>query len=169
MFKAVAKRRKDKKVTVTGKSDSKRRTKSTRQIQSLTLAQQRYGDFTAALRSVQPHQILAIQRGEANGELTAAVVLPPEHITRSVNRLAKDWALKVHPSARQAMATAVADGTTRLLVPRLARAFRKELSEKAHAAGVRAFAENVRSLLLTYVYVHTSTRSPFYPAYIEYF
>ncbi len=94
---------------------------------------------------LKPHQILAINRGEA--EKVLRVHLDVDE---------KDWLLAmrsvVRPDPRSPLAEqlqmAMADSAQRLLLPAIERDIRRALTEQAEAHAIAVFGENLRNLLI---------------------
>lgn len=105
---------------------------------------QLYYDFQMRVERVRPHQILAINRGEAEKVLRVHVDVAE-----------KDWLLSmrsvVRPDARSPLSgqlqDAMNDAAQRLLLPAIERDVRRALSETAETHAIAVFAENLRNLL----------------------
>ncbi len=104
-----------------------------------------YYDFAAPLRSLRPHQVLALNRGEREGALRLRMDLPGEAIREAILR-------RYPPHRRCPLAAdlleAVDDGYRRLLAPALVREARRELTRRAEEHAIAVFARNLRHLLL---------------------
>ncbi len=103
-----------------------------------------YYEFEQRIDRLRPHQILAINRGEA------------EKILRvSVDIAERDWILAMRTGFRtdrrsplaDQLQLAMDDAAKRLLVPAIERDVRRTLSEQAEAHAIQVFAENMRGLL----------------------
>lgn len=103
-----------------------------------------YYDFELRIDRLRPHQILAINRGEA------------EKILRvSLNIAERDWILAIRTSYRterrsplaEQLQLAMEDAAKRLLVPAIERDVRRTLTEQAEAHAIQVFADNMRGLL----------------------
>lgn len=103
-----------------------------------------YYDFQGRVDRLQPHQVLAISRGEKEGVLKVRV-----HIAE------RDWLDPIQaefeedilsPFADQ-LEEAIQDSAERLLLPSIERDVRRELSEKADNHAIQVFATNLRALL----------------------
>lgn len=103
-----------------------------------------YADFRSAIRRLQSHQILALNRGEREKILKIDVDCDEDSaiqlICRSVFR-------KPHPYEMLLTAMA-ADAWKRLLFPSLTRELRKELTDDANEQAIATFALNLRPLLM---------------------
>jgi uncharacterized protein len=103
-----------------------------------------YYDFQNRVDRLQPHQVLAIARGEKEGVLKVRV-----HIAE------RDWLDPIQsefeedilsPFADQ-LEEAIQDSAERLLLPSIERDVRRELSEHADGHAIQVFATNLRALL----------------------
>ncbi len=104
-----------------------------------------YYDFEANVERLRPHQVLAINRGEAEKVLRVRLDIAE-----------RDWQLAVNavyrPHFRSPLAgqlqEAISDAAQRLLLPAIERDVRRRLSEQAEQHAIAVFAENLRNLLL---------------------
>ncbi|MBK8900401.1 MAG: RNA-binding transcriptional accessory protein [Anaerolineaceae bacterium] len=103
-----------------------------------------YYDFELRIDRLRPHQILAINRGEAEKILRVGVDIAE-----------RDWILAIRTGFRtdrrsplaEQLQLAMDDAAKRLLVPAIERDVRRSLSEQAEAHAIQVFAENMRGLL----------------------
>jgi len=104
-----------------------------------------YYDYREPLRSIPPHRILAINRGEKEEILKVRLEIAEEAIGGQVSRK-----LITNPQALGASvySQAITDGLHRLLLPSLERELRNDLTEKAEEQAIKVFAQNLRNLLL---------------------
>ncbi|MFY9175477.1 MAG: Tex family protein [Peptococcia bacterium] len=104
-----------------------------------------YYDYRELLRSIPPHRILAINRGEKEKILKVKIEAATEEIERGV--LAK---LRINPDSlgAEVYSKAIKDGLQRLLLPSLERELRQELTKKGEDQAIKVFAQNLRNLLL---------------------
>ncbi len=103
-----------------------------------------YYDFSTPLSRVLDHQILAINRGEKEGILKAAVTLPGNEGAALVCRAALKPTARVSTFVR----AAAEDAYERLIFPSVQREVRSELSDKAYAGAISNFALNLKPLLM---------------------
>lgn len=103
-----------------------------------------YYDFSEPVAKLPGHRLLAIERGEREGLLRAAVKIDDG---AAVSALLKRFVKNDTPAARL-VAAACADSFSRLLFPAIEREVRSQLSEEASAGAIRIFSENLRQLLL---------------------
>ncbi len=105
-----------------------------------------YHEFRAALRSVQPHQWLALQRGADDGSLKVQVETPDGQILAG---LAAQWiAAPGGTQAAEQVRLAIDDGYERLLRPSVEREVSGQLNDYADEHAIAVFAANLRNLLL---------------------
>jgi uncharacterized protein len=103
-----------------------------------------YHEFGEKLETLPPHRILAINRGEREGALSAATEANHEAFIATLQRRyarAPGW-------LGDELRAAVADGYKRLLAPAIERDLRAELTERAETHALTVFAANLRGLLL---------------------
>lgn len=104
-----------------------------------------YYDFRCALRSVQPHQWLALARGAADGSLKVELETPDAEIASKIVRL---WTHTPSSKVTEQVRLAVEDGYDRLLRPSIEREINSQLGEYADDHAIQVFAANLRNLLL---------------------
>ena len=106
-----------------------------------------YYDFSQPVGKLLDHQILAINRGEKEEILKAAITLPGNEGAALVCRAALKPTAHVCPVVR----AAAEDAYERLIFPSLQREIRSDLSEKAYAGAIHNFALNLKPLLCAFV------------------
>lgn len=104
-----------------------------------------YYDYRGAVARLQPHQTLAIDRGEREKVLKVALELDERDWREPLWRMYRP---KAHSLWGALLAEALQDGAARLLLPGVERDVRRALTEKAQAHAIEVFAGNLRSLLL---------------------
>ena len=104
-----------------------------------------YYDFKAALRTVQPHQWLALQRGGEDGSLKVRIETPDGAIVGGIEAA---WIKAPGTRAAEQMRLAIEDGYERLLRPSVEREVSGQLSEFSDDHAITVFAANLRNLLL---------------------
>ncbi|MFN2135988.1 MAG: Tex family protein [Candidatus Promineifilaceae bacterium] len=103
-----------------------------------------YYDYGQRVERIRPHQVLAINRGEAEKVLRVKVEI-----------FERDWLLAMRTAfrpdrrspLREQLELAMADAAQRLLLPAIERDVRRALSEEAQAHAIAVFAKNLRGLL----------------------
>ena len=103
-----------------------------------------YYDFNHPISRLMDHQILAINRGEKEEILKAAVTLPgnegPALVCRAV--------LKPTMFVSQFVKAAAEDAYERLIFPSVQREVRSDLSDRAYSGAIHNFALNLKPLLM---------------------
>jgi uncharacterized protein len=105
---------------------------------------QSYYAFESRIDRLQPHQILAISRGEKEGILRVHVDVPERDWLDSIQAEFQQDILS--PFADQ-LELAIRDAAERLLLPAIERDVRREKNEKADNHAIQVFANNLRALL----------------------
>jgi protein Tex len=103
-----------------------------------------YFQFREAARTIPPHRILAINRGEKENNLTVRLEFDPALVQRAAS---DQLPLADHPH-REFLYKVLDDALARLVLPSLEREIRRELTRVAEDHAVMVFARNLRSLLL---------------------
>jgi uncharacterized protein len=104
-----------------------------------------YHDAVLPLAEIQPHQWLAISRGEAEEALKVHLDLPDDDI---VDVMEICFLRGPRMPLRDQVEAAIADGYKRLLAPSLERDLRASHAEQADEHAMKVFAANLRKLLL---------------------
>ncbi|MBN1304777.1 MAG: RNA-binding transcriptional accessory protein [Anaerolineales bacterium] len=103
-----------------------------------------YYEFETRIDRLQPHQILAINRGEKEKILRARVTIN-ERDWRTV--VDDEFPANLLSPAADQLELAIRDAAERLLLPAIERDVRRELSEKSDGHAINVFATNLRALL----------------------
>ena len=103
-----------------------------------------YYDFEQLLSRIQGHQILAINRGEKEKMLSAAVLLDRELALPLLRRAV----VKPGSAAMEFVKAASEDAYDRLIYPSLEREMRAALTDKASEGAIKMFALNLKPLLM---------------------
>ncbi len=119
-------------MTVKGLGDEKKKESSTYQM---------YWDYREPLGSLKPHRVLAINRGEREGELEVGLEVDED---AAVKRLQERYEL-----ANEYHADAVDEALRRLVSPAVLREIRSEALDQADGHGIAVFSENLKNLLLS--------------------
>ena len=103
-----------------------------------------YYDFEYRVERLRPHQVLAMNRGEAEKVLRVKVIVPDRDWQRAIENVFR-------PDPRSPLAgqlqQAAEDAAERLLLPSIERDVRRELTEQAEAHAIAVFGANLRALL----------------------
>ncbi|XP_030603321.1 S1 RNA-binding domain-containing protein 1 [Archocentrus centrarchus] len=110
-----------------------------------------YFDFTCNIQRIQPHQTLAINRGESLKILTVKVNIP-DGVKRDFTRWCINNRWRPKTFARKELhaiiRNAVEDSYKRLILPFLTRSYRTKLTTAAEKESVVMFVRNLRQRLL---------------------
>jgi len=105
---------------------------------------QLYYDFEFRVNRLRPHQVLAINRGEAERVLRVSVEAPERGWQTAIDSTFRPD--RGSPLADQ-LTLAADDAAQRLLLPAIERDVRRTLTEQAEAHAISVFAANLRALL----------------------
>ena len=101
-------------------------------------------DFSESLRSIPPHRILAINRGER----AKALRVRTDADMNEMQKLARKILFGDDNSTSAFLQRCVDDALTRLILPSLEREIRRELTDISEQHALKVFAKNLRNLLL---------------------
>jgi len=105
---------------------------------------QLYYEFKLPVTRLRPHQVLALNRAEAEDVLRIHVEVP-ERLWRA--GIGSAYRPDHNSPLAEQLLLAIEDTAQRLLLPALDRDVRRNLTERAEAHAIRVFAENLRALL----------------------
>ena len=105
-----------------------------------------YYDYSEAIKSIKPHRVLAINRGEKEEILSVNIDVDFSYI---INYLEKKVIKKSNTSEEIYVKEAILDSYKRLIFPSVEREIRSELKETAEITAIDNFSKNVENLLLT--------------------
>jgi len=103
-----------------------------------------YYAFEGRVDRLQPHQILALNRGEKENVLRLRVEID-EHDWHAA--IAAEFQEDILSPFSDQLSLSIEDSAERLLLPAIERDVRRELSEKADGHAINVFATNLRALL----------------------
>ena len=105
-----------------------------------------YYDYSEPVKSIKPHRILALNRGEKEKILTISIDVVKDDILLFLEKkiIKNDKSFVV-----SSIKDAIEDAYKRLIAPSIEREIRTELSEKGEEAAIENFGSNLESLLLT--------------------
>ncbi len=104
-----------------------------------------YYDFVADVRSLRPHQTLALNRAEREGVLRVSLDLPE---SQALGFLGRQFPTDYGSPLADDLLAAREDGYQRLLFPAVEREVRRTLTELADEHAIGVFARNLKALLL---------------------
>ena len=103
-----------------------------------------YYDFREPVRTIAPHRILAVNRGEREEFLKVSLEVPEDKASSAVSR-----AFVRGSSASSAQVElACQDAWSRLIFPSLEREIRNDLTDRANESAIRVFSQNLHQLLM---------------------
>jgi uncharacterized protein len=106
---------------------------------------QMYADYRELVKSIPPHRILAMNRGEREGILRVGIEV---EIETALDLLRRRFITNPKSIFLDQLNLSLADSYQRLIAPAIEREIRNEITEKADEHAIRVFAENVKNLLL---------------------
>ena len=105
-----------------------------------------YYDYSEAIKSIKPHRILALNRGESEKVLNVNIDVNKDEILSFLEKkVIKNFKSFVVEHVR----LAIEDSYKRLIAPSVMREVRSELTEKGEEAAILNFGKNLEALLLT--------------------
>jgi uncharacterized protein len=104
-----------------------------------------YYDFKEAVKTIAPHRILAIFRGEREGFLDVKIEIPRDETREMIKGRFIENPSTVHSMY---IGKACDDAFERLILPSVENEIRNELMERASEKAIKVFSENLRKLLL---------------------
>ncbi len=104
-----------------------------------------YYDYSELLKSIRPHRILAINRGEKEGVLKVAIDCDVKKI---LSHIEDRYIRNTRSIFLEYLKNAIKDGYQRLIAPSIEREVRSALTEKADEHAINVFATNLKNLLL---------------------
>jgi uncharacterized protein len=105
-----------------------------------TSTYQMYWEYSEPLDALKPHRVLAINRGEREGELETSLDVDQDGASALLQARVR-IANRYHREA-------IDDGLRRLLAPAVLREIRTEASDFADSHGIDVFSENLKNLLM---------------------
>lgn len=102
---------------------------------------QNYFDYEEKIRSIPAHRILAIDRGEKEGELRVSVSLDREG---DLKKIKTSYNNNSDPDLSKILDQAIEDSYDRLISPAIQKQIRNELTDFASQESIKVFASNLR-------------------------
>ncbi len=104
-----------------------------------------YAEFSQPVKTIQPYQTLAINRGEKEGFLKVTIQVPVDECIAEIEKI---YLLNQISPFIPELKIAIADSYHRLIAPSIEREIRSERTEKADEHAIEIFAKNLRNLLM---------------------
>nr|CAB3266554.1 S1 RNA-binding domain-containing protein 1-like [Phallusia mammillata] len=108
-----------------------------------------YFDFRCQLNFLKSYQILAINRAEAQKQITVKIVIPDRDEKTFLSWCERTWIKCQDASDKKLAKHSIDDAYTRLIKPLVIRRARAELTQRANLDSVEVFSRNLSKLLLT--------------------
>ncbi|MFR0018985.1 MAG: Tex family protein [Paraclostridium sp.] len=104
-----------------------------------------YYEFSESVKTIAPHRVLAINRGEKEEYLKVKLEINNEKI---INHIVDIYVNKNNQINKEEIISAIEDSYKRLIFPSIEREIRNHLTDLAHERAISVFGQNVKSLLL---------------------
>ena len=104
-----------------------------------------YYDYSESVKTIAPHRVLAINRGEKEDFLKAKVEINNEKV---INYIINEYVNDKNLKNKEVIVSAIEDSYKRLIFPSIEREIRNTLTENAQERAISVFGKNVKSLLL---------------------
>lgn len=104
-----------------------------------------YYDYSESVKTIAPHRVLAINRGEKEDFLKVKVEINNEKV---INYIINEYANDKNLKNKEVIVSAIEDSYKRLIFPSIEREIRNTLTENAQERAISVFGKNVKSLLL---------------------
>lgn len=111
-----------------------------------TKVYQMYYDFSEGINKLPEHRILAINRAEKEGVLSAKLVIDEVPVIRYMSQ--RTIASALPEVRRELIQAAIEDSYKRFIGPAIERELRNEATERADKQAIQVFGDNLRHLLL---------------------
>ena len=104
-----------------------------------------YYDYSESVKTIAPHRVLAINRGEKEDFLKVKVEINNEKV---INYIINEYVNDKNLKNKEVIVSAIEDSYKRLIFPSIEREIRNTLTENAQERAISVFGKNVKSLLL---------------------
>lgn len=104
-----------------------------------------YYEFSEYVKTIAPHRVLAINRGEKEEYLKVKLEINNEKV---INHMVDIYVNKNNQINKDEIISAIEDSYKRLIFPSIEREIRNHLTDLAHERAISVFGQNVKSLLL---------------------
>ena len=104
-----------------------------------------YYDYSESVKTIAPHRVVAINRGEKEDFLKVKVEINNEKV---INYIINEYVNDKNLKNKEVIVSAIEDSYKRLIFPSIEREIRNTLTENAQERAISVFGKNVKSLLL---------------------
>ena len=105
-----------------------------------------YYDYSEDIKTIKPHRVLALNRGEKEDVLTVSIDSSKEFI---INYLEKKLIKDEDSECAKYVKDAIEDSYKRLIFPSIEREIRSEMTDIAEEQAIKVFSKNLENYLLT--------------------
>ena len=103
-----------------------------------------YYDYNEAVKTMAPHRVLAVNRGEKEGFLKVKLEINNDKV---INHIVSEY-VKEKNKSKEEIISSIEDAYKRLIFPSIEREIRNQLTENAQERAISVFGKNIKSLLL---------------------
>lgn len=104
-----------------------------------------YYDYSESVKTIAPHRVLAINRGEKEDFLKVKVEINNDKV---INYIINEYVKNDNFKNKSQIVNAIEDAYKRLIFPSIEREIRNHLTEIAQQRAISVFGQNIKSLLL---------------------
>lgn len=104
-----------------------------------------YYDYSESVKTIAPHRVLAINRGEKENFLKVKLEINNEKV---INHIINEYVKNDNFKNKQEIVSSIEDAYKRLIFPSIEREIRNHLTELAQERAISVFGKNIKSLLL---------------------
>lgn len=104
-----------------------------------------YYEYSEGVKSIAPHRVLAINRGEKEDFLRVKLEINNDKV---INHIVNEYVNNSNFKNKEEIVNAIDDSYKRLIFPSIEREIRNHLTEIAQERAISVFGQNIKSLLL---------------------
>lgn len=104
-----------------------------------------YYDYSESVKTIAPHRVLAINRGEKEDFLRVKLEINNEKV---INHIINEYVNNENFKNKDRIVSSIEDAYKRLIFPSIEREIRANLTEVAQERAISVFGQNIKSLLL---------------------
>lgn len=104
-----------------------------------------YYDYSESVRTIAPHRVLAINRGEKEDFLKVKLEINNEKV---INNIINEYVKNNNFKNKETIVSSIEDAYKRLIFPSIEREVRNHLTEIAQERAINVFGQNIKGLLL---------------------
>lgn len=104
-----------------------------------------YYDYSESVKTIAPHRVLAINRGEKEDFLKVKLEINTDKV---INYIVNEYVKNNNFKNKEIIVSAIEDAYKRLIFPSIEREVRNNLTELAQERAISVFSQNIKGLLL---------------------